>query len=127
MAAMGCRRISATLLALVLATVTFRATPAAFAQMDGLSVTMDADQYKIGDTGKICYMVPGPGQVTITNNSAAGTITLFSGRDDGTGDCKSGPIQGPAGKYCVIVIFSGPVGAGTAQTCYQVFDTASEN
>jgi len=127
MASMRYARISAWLLALGLGALMFNAIPTAFAQLDGLSVTMDADHYNIADTGTICYTVPGPGQVTMTNNSAAGTITLLSVRDDGSGDCKVGPIQGPAGKYCVVVLFAGPAGVGTAQTCYQVIDAASEN
>jgi hypothetical protein len=105
----------------------FVATPAALAQLDGLSITMDADNYNIGDHGGFCYTVPGPGQVTITNNGAAGTLTLLSSQDDGSGDCDAGTMQGPPGKYCVIILFSGQSGAGTAQSCYQVSDPASEN
>jgi hypothetical protein len=103
----------------------FAGTARASVDLDGLSVTMDGDSYNIGATGGICYTVPGPGQVTLTNNNAAGTAILLSRRDDGSGSCEYGPIQGPAGRYCVVVLFSGAAGVGTAQTCYQVFDGAS--
>ncbi len=83
---------------------------------------MGAPQYNIGDQGRFCYTVPGTGAVTITNNGATGTATLLSGRDDGTGSCSSGSIAGQAGKYCIVILFAGQAGVGTAQDCYQVFD-----
>jgi hypothetical protein len=92
--------------------------------LDGLSIHMGAPQYNIGDQARFCYTVPGTGSVTITNNGQSGTATLVTGRDDGTGGCSGGPIAGPAGKYCIVILFSGQAGVGTAQDCYQVFDAA---
>jgi hypothetical protein len=83
---------------------------------------MDQPQYYIGDQGRFCYTAPGPGTVTITNNGSGGTVPLLSGRDDGSGSCNSGRIAGPAGRYCVVILFAGQAGVGTAQNCYQVFD-----
>jgi hypothetical protein len=124
---MGQRLLVSLLLTLGLAGFILARAPAARAQLDGLTITMDADQYNVGDSGGFCYTVPGPGQVTVTNNGVNGTATLLSGQDDGTGDCDMGTIQGPAGKYCVIILFSGAAGAGTAQSCYQVNDPGTEN
>ncbi|HTE86540.1 MAG TPA: hypothetical protein VK821_17605 [Dehalococcoidia bacterium] len=112
--------IAAGLLGLILVL-----TPPAFADLDGLSVSMDGQQYNIGDSGTLCYAVPGPGQVTITNNGVGGTVPLLTRRDDGSGSCDTGPIKGPAGRYCVVILYAGEAGVGTAQTCYQVFDPAS--
>jgi hypothetical protein len=93
--------------------------------LDGLTIAMDGAQYNIGDKGGFCYTVPGPGQVTITNNGSGGTIQLLSVRDSGSGACNSGAIQGPAGRYCVVILYAGAAGVGTAQNCYQVFDPSS--
>jgi hypothetical protein len=93
--------------------------------LDGLSITMDQSTYTIGAIGNVCYTVPGPGQVTITNNNASGTVTLLTRKDDGSGSCEHGPIDGPAGRYCVVILFAGDAGVGTAQTCYTVFDPSS--
>jgi hypothetical protein len=86
---------------------------------------MDQDSYGVGAIGNLCYTVPGAGQVTITNNAASGTVTLLTRRDDGSGACEHGPIDGPAGRYCVVILFAGEAGVGTAQTCYAVFDPAT--
>jgi hypothetical protein len=96
----------------------------ATSDLDGLSIHMGASTYNIGDQGRFCYTVPGMGTVTITNNGVNGTVTLLTGRDDGSGGCTGGAIAGPAGKYCVVILFSGQAGVGTAQDCYQVFDAS---
>jgi hypothetical protein len=93
--------------------------------LDGLTITMDQDTYTIAAIGNLCYTVPGPGEVTITNNNASGTVTLLTRKDDGSGDCEHGPIDGPSGRYCVVILFAGEAGVGTAQTCYTVFDPSS--
>jgi hypothetical protein len=95
--------------------------------LDGLSITMDAESYSLGTVGNLCYTVPGRGEVTITNNGSTGTVTLLTRVDDGSGSCERGPIEGPPGRYCVVILFAGEAGVGTAQTCYTVFDPATSS
>jgi len=83
----------------------------------GGSISTDQGQYSIGAPIRICYTVPGPGPVTVTDNQADGTShNLLSVVDDGTGWCFAATITPPAGTECLRLDYGG----GSAQTCFQV-------
>lgn len=86
-----------------------------------ISITTDRTHYRLGDPIRICYTVPGAGQVTIIDRLADGASQLLlDGTDDGRGDCFHGIVVPPTGTECLVLIFSGPVGNFTRQTCFQV-------
>jgi len=86
-----------------------------------VSITTDKAQYRVGDAIRVCYTVPGAGQVTITDFLANGANqVLLDGIDDGTGDCFSGVVVPPTGTECVRLDFFGAVGSFTRQACFQV-------
>jgi hypothetical protein len=83
----------------------------------GGSITTDQPQYAIGAPIRICYTVPGPGPITITDLQADGSShVLLSTVDDGTGWCFGATITPPAGSECLRLTYGG----GSAQTCFQV-------
>jgi hypothetical protein len=94
-----------------------------------LSISTNRSSYNIGDPIQVCYQVPAPGPVTITDILANGTQqTFFSGYDDGTGGCLPGTVTPPAGTECLRIQFGGGggqipgpiIGPSIAQTCFQV-------
>lgn len=96
------------------------------AQSAGLSITTDQSQYRIGDAIKLCYTVPAPGPVVITDIDAAGnTQVVISGQDDGTGGCLSGSITGPTGTECLRIDFTGASSPSSARACFQVISASS--
>ena len=77
--------------------------------------------YNVNDPIRICYDVPAPGPVTITDILANGTQqVLLSGYDDGTGGCFNGIVTPPAGTECLRLDYSTSAGSGSTQTCFQV-------
>jgi hypothetical protein len=83
----------------------------------GLSIRTDRTAYRIGDPIQICYSVPAPGPIVITDILASGEQqTFFSGYDDGTGGCIPGTITPPAGTECMRITFANQ----SAQTCFLV-------
>jgi hypothetical protein len=88
------------------------------------TITTDRTSYHYGDPITICYRVPGPGPVTITDQLADGTSKLFfSDFDDGTGGCLPGTVTPPAGVECMILTHTDAYGRqSTAQTCFQVIN-----
>ena len=88
------------------------------------SITVDRGPggvYTVGDPIRICYDVPGPGPITITDVHADGTQhVLLSGNDDGTGGCFNGTVTPPAGTECLRLDYHTSAGSGTTQVCFQV-------
>lgn len=83
-----------------------------------LSITTDRGTYTVGDPIKVCYSVPSPGPITITDILADGTQQpFFSGYDDGTGGCIPGVITPPSGNECMRLTFGANL---SAQTCFRV-------
>jgi hypothetical protein len=87
-----------------------------FCSAPRLGVGTDGGQYAVGDPITVCYTVPGPGFVTITDVQSTGSTVITSGNDDGRGDCLGGTISPPLGRECVSASFGGR----TAQACFQV-------
>jgi len=78
-------------------------------------------QYSVGDPIVVCYRVPIPGPITITNIVADGTVSLFySGPSNGTDGCITGTVVPPTGSECLRMTYPLSVGTGVTQTCYQV-------
>jgi hypothetical protein len=93
----------------------------------GPSITTDRTSYRFGDPIRVCYGVPGPGPVTITDKLANGQQQVFiSGYDDGTGGCVPGTVTPPAGTECMAITYTDPATSlqSSAQTCFQVLDPA---
>ena len=77
--------------------------------------------YAVGDPIRICYRVPGPGPVTLTDILADGrSQVLRSGWDDDTGDCIAGTVTPPTGRECLRLEYSSARGSGSTETCFQV-------
>jgi hypothetical protein len=82
---------------------------------------VDRAAYQVGDPIQVCYRVPAPGHVVITDILADGTAqTFFGGEDDGTGGCIPGIVTLPAGTECMRLDYQTSAGSGTAQACFQV-------
>jgi hypothetical protein len=93
----------------------------------GLTLTTDRPSYSIGDPITICYKVPAPGPVTITETLSNGqTNIVASGYDDGTGGCIGGTVAPPTGVLCLSMRYTYPSGSDAqVQTCVQVYGTIS--
>ena len=102
--------------------VTFFTAPRS--QPAGGSITVDRGQggvYRLGQWIQICYTVPAPGPVTITDILPDGrSQILLRGYDDGRGDCFWATITPPTGRECLRLDFSGAQGSGTRQVCFWV-------
>jgi hypothetical protein len=89
------------------------------------AIWTDQAQYAIGDAILICYRVPTPGPITVTDIAADGTVrVLYSGPSAGTDGCIPGTVTPPAGTECVRLTYPLTVGTGSTQTCFQVIGTA---
>jgi hypothetical protein len=85
------------------------------------SISTNKNVYQIGEVAYVCYRVPGPGQVTITDILADGRTQVFlQGFDDGTGSCVPGIVTPPTGTECMRLDYSTAVGSGSRQTCFLV-------
>lgn len=99
--------------------------PAARAQSGGASITASKSTAQIGETIQLCYRVPGPGPITITDIQPNGSHVLVSGVDDGTGGCVPLTITPPAGQECFRLDYQSSRGSGSTQTCIQVVGASS--
>jgi hypothetical protein len=88
----------------------------------GLAIYTNANSYLVGSSISVCYRVPAPGPIVITDTLANGQAhTFFSGYDDGTGGCIPGVITPPTGTECMSISFTYPNGVPIQnQTCFQV-------
>ena len=86
------------------------------------SITTDRQQYNINDPITVCYRVPVPGYITITDlPSSQQTQVFYQGPSAGTGTCLPGRITPPAGNECLILSYPLPGGGtGQTQTCFLV-------
>jgi hypothetical protein len=90
----------------------------------GAEVCVDRGEgsiYAVGDPIRICYDIPGPGRVTMTDILADGTShVLLSVHDDGAGGCFDAVVTPPAGTECLRLDYATNAGSGSTQTCFQV-------
>ena len=102
------------------------ATPGVHAQVAGPGITTDKAVYRAGETITICYTVPGPGAVTITDYSSDGSsAVLLAVDDDGTGWCFVAIAQGPASAERLALSWSDGNQRDSAETFYQVVTAAT--
>jgi hypothetical protein len=95
--------------------------PAPAATSGAASVTTDKRSYRVGESIRICYSVPGPGPITLTDITPDGRqAVLLRGNDDGRGDCFTGTVALPAGTECFRLDYQSSRGSGTTQTCIMV-------
>jgi hypothetical protein len=85
-----------------------------------LGISSDASQYTVGSSIAICYSLPGPGGITITDLQGSSSNVLLSGQDDGTGDCVGGTVSPPVGRECARIDYTGSSGSTSAQACWTV-------
>jgi hypothetical protein len=95
------------------------------AQSGGASITTDKQTYQVGEPIRICYRVPGPGPITITDVQGGSSKVIISGNDDGTGGCINGTITPPTGQECFRLDYRSSRGSGSTQTCIIVGGPAS--
>lgn len=86
----------------------------------------DRSSYVVGDTIIVCYSVPGPTHVRITDTDAAGNSQIALERDDdGAGGCLQGMVTPPTGtehlRLDVYGLTDGQLIA-TADTSFQVYN-----
>lgn len=91
------------------------------AQASGFSAfVLDKSTYAIGDSIRLCWLLPAAGTMTLTQHDAGGkTEVLHSGADKGS-TCLGGTIVGPLGHNCEVLEFDTPRGSGSIQTCFEV-------
>lgn len=95
----------------------------AAAQASGFAaLTVSKPVYQLGEKMRLCYTLPGPGTITITetDQSTGSGQVLRTGDDDGTTDCLSGILQGDPGRVCEKLSYQTSRGSGTLETCYDV-------
>ena len=86
-----------------------------------LNITTNKPFYFVGEWAQICYHVPGPGYVHITDHQYGSVKTLLSGYDDGAGDCFWGQVTPPYGQECLRIQYWFPYGGSSIkQTCFSV-------
>lgn len=126
---MPTRRLSPLLLtALALLVMTAALAPrpqTTAAQSGGASIRTDKPQYRIGEPIQVCYTVPGPGPVTVTDIQGGVSQVIMSGNDDGTGGCTTGVTTPPPGQECFRLDYAGPRGSGSRQTCVQIVGSSA--
>ena len=77
--------------------------------------------HTVGEWLQVCYSVPGPGPVTITDILPDGrTQVLLSGYDDGAGGCFWAQVTPPTGTECIRLDYWTSAGSGSTQTCFRV-------
>ena len=86
-----------------------------------LNISTNQMAYTVGSWARVCYQVPAPGYIQITDHQGGTVKTLKAGYDDGTGDCFWGQVTPPAGTECLRIQYFYPYGGSTARhTCFQV-------
>lgn len=111
----------------VLAVLTFGKTATVTAQGSQAAIWTDKSEYEVGDRARLCYAVPSPAYIEITDILADGNSkVILSGNDDGTGDCLEGTIEPPAGMETLrLAVYSGNRVIATAETRFRVIAMAS--
>jgi hypothetical protein len=95
------------------------------AQAVGASITTDRPEYLPGETITICYSLPGPGPITITDYSSDGSSeVLLDAYDDGTGWCFPVAAQRPASSERLALNWTSGNESGSVETVYRVVDAA---
>jgi hypothetical protein len=122
------RAVAGLALLAVISATAFISRPAdVLAQSGPVSITTDKSQYQVGEAIRICYRVPGPGRVTITDTQGGTSKVILSGNDDGRGDCVVGRVEPPPGQECFRLDYAGSRGTATAQTCITIVGQPSNN
>jgi hypothetical protein len=87
-----------------------------------LRIMTDRETYVAGDTIQVCYRVPAPGRILITEISRAGEQTLRKGFEENGGDCFKLLATLPFGKHCLQITYWYPFGNATARafSCFSV-------
>lgn len=96
-------------------------TPQALIVGGQLSISTNKPAYHVGEWIQVCYKVPAPGPIQITDYQGGSVKTLLAGYDDGTGGCFWGQVTPPYGQECLVVHYAYPYsGSATKQTCFHV-------
>jgi hypothetical protein len=87
-----------------------------------LSITTNSQWYAVGQHITVCYKVPQPGYIEITDHQGGQVKLLLAGHDDGTGDCFGGYVTPPTGLECLqIRFYFWQGGSTTKHTCFHVY------
>jgi hypothetical protein len=87
-----------------------------------LWIRTDSRSYTVGDRIRVCFGLPGPGYMRITDRTPDGRRTvLWEWEDDGRGDCMLARITPPTGRECVSLTYYGYGRPRYAMTCFTVY------
>ena len=113
-------RLLPALVALTWLSVTARPNPVA-AQSAAVAVTTDRAVYTIFDYIEVCWRVPGPGRVTLTDFRPDGFSPVALDLQNAASGCTEGAVVlPPAGRRCLRLDWSGAGGqSGSAETCIE--------
>lgn len=101
--------------------------PTAHGRASAAGISTDRQQYRPGDSITICYTVPGPGPITITDYSSDGSSAVLANwYDDGTGWCFTAVAQGPASSERLVLSWATGSDSGSVETNYEVIDAAGD-
>ena len=88
-----------------------------------MSITTDKMWYMPGEVAQICYKLPAPGYMEITDHQPNMQVhTLRAGYDMGMGGCFTGIVTPPSGQECLRLVYWSPFGGSrSASTCFFVY------
>ena len=99
---------------------------AALAQPAGLSISADKSSYAPNAPVQVCYHVPAPGSVTITDTPPAGASRLvLQTFETGTGNCLPWTAASQPGQECLLLDYYSSGVTANAQTCFAVVSPAT--
>jgi hypothetical protein len=86
-----------------------------------LTIEPNRSAFRVGERFRLCYTVPGPGEVVITDIRPDGTrVVVLAGLDDGRGDCLVAEVTPPTGRECIRIEFRNSRGSSADEVCFQV-------
>lgn len=84
-----------------------------------LTITTAKSSYAVGEIVQICYSVPGPDPITITDIRRSSSTVILSGSDDGSGNCISARVTPPTGQECFRLEYVGGDDSRSTQSCME--------
>jgi len=89
------------------------------------SIVTDKESYAVGEPITITYTLPGPGRYRITDRQGGQVSTLRAGVSAQATGRIQGTVTPPVGTECLTLEYTdGKNRTSTAETCFQVTDTA---